>query len=219
MASKYDRGLLLIVPNEGQHYRLGPSSASRWLHCPGSARTDLPQYQTVHTQRGTHLHSVVECYLSEGIPNFEEGEDYEHAQMCIAFAEGVPGEKRFETTFLSDLVEDFGGTIDLCSLTQESIILADWKFGKTKVLVEDNKQLLSYAALARETFGPKNTYECYIVQPKVYKHPQKAVFTDEQVVEHAQKVLEVSGQNYLVAGEHCKWCPLKPTCREYQNRK
>lgn len=205
------------VPNIGQHYRLGPSSCSRWIHCPGSAREGAPETDTVHTRRGNHLHDVVEFNLSEGVPNFESGMDYAHVEACIAFANSIEGEKFFEQTFLSDVIEDYGGTIDLCSILPDRYVLADWKFGKTVVAVEQNKQLLSYASLVREEFGPKDLYECYIVQPQVYDEPQRTTYTDAEVLSHWEKVKDASTSQKRVAGDHCKYCPWKQTCVEFRD--
>jgi hypothetical protein len=55
----------LPVDETPEHCRLGPSSAGRWLNCPGSiaAVEAAPSYSTVHAHEGRKAHTALEWCL------------------------------------------------------------------------------------------------------------------------------------------------------------
>ena len=55
----------LPIDNAPEHCRLGPSSAGRWLNCPGSivAVEEAPSYSSVHAHEGHKAHTALEWCL------------------------------------------------------------------------------------------------------------------------------------------------------------
>src|SRR5438067_4183179 len=54
----------------GEHALLSPSSASRWMACPPSARleTGFPEEDSIHAQEGTLCHDISDSLFIEGTP-------------------------------------------------------------------------------------------------------------------------------------------------------
>lgn len=63
------KGPIVIVP-EGEHSALGPSSAERWINCPGSvlATRGIKDEPSVYALDGTAGHTVSEWVRLRGVP-------------------------------------------------------------------------------------------------------------------------------------------------------
>lgn len=210
------------------HYRLGPSSASRWLCCPYSAQHDLPNEAGPAAKAGTIAHEHSCAYLKGEIDLLElEDEVYSGtlhlvgdrakaiAQACATYVEHVgsrSGAKIFETKIEHASIPDFGGTIDAAILDDTCLSVDDLKTGKWKVSPENNPQLMSYLCLARQLFPQATTFQGTIIQPLVYKRPKTATFTKQQL-DVFEKLVAVAGKSDKIqSGEHCLFCPLLAKC-------
>ena len=120
-----------------------------------------------------------------------------------------------------DLLPGVFGSTDLLGRIGDRAIVLDWKFGDgVAVEVEENAQLLFYAAAAMRTQTTKWVFfgatevELIIVQPPYTK---RWVTTNERILQfEAELVAAVKRASQpdapLASGDHCKWCAAKPVC-------
>ncbi len=207
-----------------EHSRLSPSSMSRILCCPGSARTDLPDSGSAAAEQGTMAHDFCEQVLSGtpistlAIPNQEMKDAVNvFVEYVRSHQNQLTGcEVHLEIRIVSTLNPEFGGTMDVLLVSKNALHVIDFKFGLSPVSSRDNKQLLSYLALANEKFPGRNTFLGSIVQPRVFGSPECVSYSKDQVISHELDVLFARNDKTLKAGEHCQWCPLKKDCKELQ---
>lgn len=179
----------------GQHVRLSPSSASRWMACPGSiALLDtLPAGDTSspYAEEGTAAHALAERAIRQNvsagvaltqtlpIPEWWSGDMAEAVTPYVDHALTLANHPhcRFfavEVKLTLDLFsppEPMGGTADCVALVGERLHVVDLKYGRgVAVEVDDNPQLQYYALMAliyAETLGyaPK-AVTLTVVQPR-----------------------------------------------------
>lgn len=147
-----------------QHAQHSPSSAHRWLNCPGSIRqtADIPSKSGVHAQVGTAAHKLGEICLQRGVDaKLFLGTTVEGIKVDTDMVLGVQTylnyvrpflenasfeiEYRFDLDALNPPVPMFG-TSDLVAYNVEEGVLHvfDYKNGYNLVEVEDNPQLQYY---------------------------------------------------------------------------
>jgi hypothetical protein len=234
-----------------QHSLIGGSSAARILACPGS----LSLYAALKPQddagdfarEGSMLHAVMELgfpdslsdaligtepgdfgvvYTEEHrntkiIPAWEAWREYvdSHVDDMLVFEQEqkVVGQYIHATAF---------GTADILGRHGKTLVVGDWKFGDgIRVDVQDNKQMLFYAACALAT--PELTdltegveqVDLLIVQPMresgevwdVHTVPVAAVHAFAR--EYREAVHEgFAGSQKYVLGSHCRFCKVKLDC-------
>lgn len=153
------------------HCELSPSSASRWMACPGSVALlrKVPRPgSSVYAQEGTAAHELAEeCLRSKKDPQDllgqkwvdESGEEHEIEQeMVDAISEYVNLARKLidgavwysiERRFFLDSLNPpapMYGTADFVSISGDVLEVVDLKYGKgVPVEVDSNKQLLYYA--------------------------------------------------------------------------
>lgn len=171
------------------HARLSPSSAKRWINCPGSvnACANLPNKSSVFADEGRRAHAFSETAGLQGlyaheVPGIEPAMiphvqlyldtlwwDYAVAYQADPSVE-IRWEKRYALPFLPG--EQFGTTDGLLwSASQKILRVYDLKYGAgVPVDPEENEQAILYAGGAaydlRLFEGPSFTVEIIIVQPR-----------------------------------------------------
>jgi len=227
-----------------QHSKIvGGSTAKRVIACPGSvALVDKmpPQPSSSYADEGTLLHDVISKLLDYG-----EGAD-PYAMVGARYADSVLTKDLVEEKLLpalaaleeidptggmeyatesrvgfGDLLPSVFGSTDLLGRIGNRAIVLDWKFGNgVAVEVEENAQLMFYAAAAMRTpttqwvFDGADEIELIIVQPPSVK---RWVTTLDRIKQfESQLVWAVKAASepdaILTAGEHCRWCAAKPIC-------
>lgn len=141
------------------HAKLSASKAARWLACPGSIRLSegLPDRVTDAGKEGTYAHGIAAAFLTD--PKFNVDPDdpamsaemYAAIGMYVTYCRSLCGRGWVEMDLhpaLETLHPDFGGTADYVNYYWRTKLLEiiDFKFGKSKVKVENNWQLIKYAA-------------------------------------------------------------------------
>lgn len=158
------------------HARVGPSSLSRVLRCPGSVRESegLSNTSSIFAAEGSVLHDIAAQCLEDGVePESFFGRTMRHdgysfvigtqpgetdptcITMALDWLREQPGEMFVETKVDLDpwMPEQFG-TCDVCiwDADDEIATVFDWKFGMgVMVDVVGNEQLRAYALGALHT--------------------------------------------------------------------
>ena len=180
------------------HAQLSPSSAVRWMTCPGSVRMceGIPDTSSDASLEGTMMHTVSSHCLTRGtdaagyvgVTDPETGLilQAEQAQAVQTYVDTV--RDICETTGGKLLVEqrlsiwhmtgeeDAHGTADAVILTMDELIVIDAKFGRgVAVDAEENPQLMMYAAAAyveHELAYDFKRVRMMIVQPRLNASPE-----------------------------------------------
>ena len=220
---------------------VGGSTAKRVMNCPGSvALVQLapPSPSSIYADKGTLLHTVISDVLAEDkAPEDMLGLQYEgqtldqdmiddkinpaldlldqldpHQEMKLAIETRVGFGKFLPGAF---------GSCDVLGRLGDTAYVIDWKFGEgIAVAAEENEQLMYYAAAAMRTpevawvFEGVTNIECVIIQPPVIRRwttTPKRIKQFERALKRAVKVASQPDAK-LYAGDHCRFCPAKPTC-------
>lgn len=227
---------------EETHAILSPSSADRWMLCPGSVPYNLVRTKSsAAADEGTAAHKLAELALTnETDPIVYEGEEYKG----VVFSEEMVGEVRKYTEFVSRLAETTGGdilieqkldisgitgevgakgTADAVILTSEELIVIDLKYGRgVEVAAVDNRQLRIYALAALEEYRIHVTQVRLIIfQPRMNNYPEWVVPIDDLLqfgaeVAAAAAHTRAANPPRIPGEKQCKWCNGKATCPELE---
>ena len=167
-----------------KHCKFSPSSAARWLECPGSltlpARPPAPESEWAAEGRAAHA-LAERCLLIGADPLEASGEWSDEMRKAVAvFCTAVDvalntqilGATLQAELFIQDgSNEDFGGTIDALVTCGNHLTLIDFKYGQGVLVdVRDNAQLLCYALLAASAHQRKTqrvpAVTLTVVQPR-----------------------------------------------------
>ena len=204
------------------HAQLSPSSAVRWMSCPGSVRMceGIPDTSSDASLEGTMMHTVSSHCLTRGtdaagyvgVTDPETGLilQAEQAQAVQTYVDTV--RDICETTGGKLLVEqrlsiwhmtgeeDAHGTADAVILTMDELIVIDAKFGRgVAVDAEENPQLMMYAAAAyveHELAYDFKRVRMMIVQPRLNASPEWTIPVAElnEFMEDVQVSAELTRQ-------------------------
>ena len=124
---------------------------------------------------------------------------------------------------LSKYIPGSFGTADVLIFCSGHIWFIDLKYGQgIRVEAEENHQLKAYALgaieLGRLFFSKIKNISLTIYQPRI-DHIDTWETTVDKLIDWAENDLRAKalmawkGEGELVAGEHCRFCAVKPTCR------
>lgn len=172
-----------------KHAKLSPSSASRWLSCPGSVALcdGLPDTSSSFADIGTAAHTLAEMCFAQGkdAKDFigqqlgEAGvvadEDMASAvQVYLDYVRRLPDtfsvlhEQRLPLTPITGEPEA-EGTADTVAFDRDTLLVIDYKNGRgVEVEADENEQMMMYAAAARAEYsvlGAFTKFHVVIVQP------------------------------------------------------
>ena len=220
---------------------VGGSTAKRVMNCPGSValvQKMPPQPSNKYADEGTLLHNVIaEIVMSDKHP-----EEFLHTKYndqiltlelidnklvpALAALDVIDPNKEMEIEAetrvgFGDLLPDVFGSTDLIGRIGNKAIVLDWKFGDgVAVEVEENPQLMFYAAAAMRTeetkwaFDGVEEIECVIVQPPQVKRwvttPARIAKFEKDLVKAVKLAQQPNAE--LKIGDHCRWCTAKPIC-------
>jgi hypothetical protein len=197
-----------------------------------------PKPSSKYADEGTLLHNVMaELIMSEEPPEYYIGTRYEDQILTFELVEEkilpalraldvIDPEHKMEIEAetrvgFGDLLPGVFGSTDLIGRLGNRAIVLDWKFGDgVMVEVEENPQLMFYAAAAMRTpeaqwaFEGVTEIECVIVQPPEVR---RWVTTPERIAKFELELVQAVKQAEkpdakLTVGDHCRWCAAKPIC-------
>jgi DNA polymerase len=222
-----------IKPAKTKHAPLPPSSAERWVNCPGSVAAEKavgPSPESPFATEGTEAHKVFAQCLEQGTePN---GLDDPYQQMAIEHALKIAREIIAGRTFKVETrlealpgLAKVWGTADVLIFDRHGRLVAiiDFKFGAGVVVEADSIQLRIYALLGAQQHGcPPDGIDLHIIQPRC-AHPQgphrvhrlstaamDSLFAE--LVEAVEATEDPAAPR--VAGEHCRFCAARQACPE-----
>ena len=167
--------------------RLRPSSAERWIACPGSVllSADIEDEGSIWAQEGTHAHALaalraqVEFGLLDAADaemeyvgweaealdaGYDIGEMEDHVEAYVAFLKGLmendPDAFVWIETRVNAGIGDIEGTADALVVSRKNVHVVDLKYGRgVAVDVQGNPQLRLYGLGALEAVFSLGTIE------------------------------------------------------------
>lgn len=231
-----------------EHALLSPSSAARWLRCPGSVAlcAAVPDAGSDAARQGTLCHSALRALLEENCPYAPgvytvDGHAVEYTEemrswveAAAAWVQAQPGSASRSCELCVPVGEAFGrprqlwGTADVVFYDDETLTVVDAKFGFETVEAVGNEQLSLYALGVAGSALHWPRYRLVILQPRDELYPvREDVLTRDELrarrTEYAPKVARALGEGSeppdLVPGEvQCKWCRAAATCPALSNQ-
>lgn len=223
------------------HAKLSPSSAHRWMRCPGSVSLTegLPDTDSEFSREGTFGHAIAADLLENDIElartalestNGEftvDAEMAEHLQVYLNVVRGLllVGGGTLHVEKLVRLTPQVYGTADalIWEPARPRLHVVDLKLG-SGIYVEaaENEQLMVYglASLAELGLDPRHVdVALHIVQPRFTGAAPHRSWEPprERMVEFRRELAEAElavakPDAPLVPGEHCHFCKAKSTC-------
>ena len=227
------------MPNK--HAMLSASSSARWLACPPSVQlcAALPDTVTDYAREGTCAHELAEYKVQRLLGNPEanpvEALDFYDTEMedCTdSYAQYIAElmatlqepmalvEQRLD---FSRYVPDGFGTGDCVIVAENVLTVIDFKYGKgVAVSAEHNSQMMLYALGALELFDALYDIaeiRMVIFQPRIqnlseYIMPLSELLHWAETELKPKAALAARGEGEFFAGEHCRFCKVKATCRK-----
>ena len=231
------------------HALLSPSSAHRWLNCPLAPRLEetLPNKSSIYADEGTLAHSV--CELSarkyfkpmrnsdftkamKKLKNDELWNDemIQTAETYVshlkekAMSFKIAPYVTFEVIVdISDYAPESFGRCDCIMLSDDTLVITDYKHGKgVPVAAKENPQMMLYALGALKLYKPifgdaiKKICMC-IDQPRLDSYDVWELSKDdllawgESIKPKAQAAFDGVGEYH--AGSWCRFCRANGICK------
>jgi len=224
------------------HAVLSPSSAARWMACPGSVALcdGVPDKSSDFADEGTDAHELAALCLTTGANadahlgatmgkgNVVDRDMATHVQAYLDYVRDVVhstgGELLVEQRLPIDHITGepgAHGTADTVILADSELIVVDLKYGRgVSVGAEHNPQLQIYALAALEQFallGDFTTARLVIHQPRLgsvseWPTPISDLQTFGRQATEAAAATRQAGAPLVAGGSQCKFCRAKANC-------
>ncbi|CAB5187403.1 Protein of unknown function DUF2800 [uncultured Caudovirales phage] len=220
---------------------VGGSTAKRVINCPGSVALVArmpPKPSSVYADTGTLLHNIIadildtsakpEDFLGMVHADVTFDQDLLERKLLPALAalNDIDAEREMEYAVESvvgfgELLPDVFGSADIVGRIGDTAYIVDWKFGDgVAVEVEENPQLMFYAAAAMRTDATKWAFEgaakieLVIVQPPYVKRwettPRRIQLFEKELIAAVKAAQQPDAP--LAQGDWCRWCAGKAIC-------
>lgn len=209
------------------HSAMGPSSAHRWMICPGSvkAQEGLPDISSEFAEEGTRAHAYAHLLLDPvDAPNCEP-DDEDMAYYCTQYADycnNLGGIQAYETRVsYNDWVPGGWGTADCIVLDDTILHVIDLKYGKgVAISPEENEQGLLYALGAFDVYSmiiDITKIVIHIVQPRLDSFLSWEITPDALLVfgakaQQCAQIVEADDAPLVPSDKACRWCKAKAGC-------
>ena len=225
------------------HARLNASSSHRWMMCPPSVKLSeqFEDKPSTYAEEGSFLHELCELKLhrylgdmaaeaveaqyaehrdSEFYSDEAENVTDEYVNFCVETIEAVRSscpdplimvEHRLD---YSEYVPEGFGTGDLVIVADGVIEVVDFKSGRgVRVDAHRNSQLMLYALGALLEFD--SLYDIHHVRMTIVQPRLNNLSSYEMEAEvHPKAQLAYEGKGEFCAGEWCRFCKARYTCRK-----
>lgn len=240
-----------INHTERAHALLSPSSAHRWLNCNTSARATehIKDSSSSFAQEGTLAHELSELKVREWqglLTKADAKKEHKRIESNPMYNSDMEDytesyleyiQEKFNTELVntpdavlaveekidfSDYVRDGKGSCDCNIISDEKLIVIDFKYGQgVSVKAEKNPQAMLYALGAllnyEMLYGIKEVELC-IYQPRTNNFSEWTT-TPEEIKTWAEYYvkpraeLAYKGEGQTISGDWCKFCKIAGTCR------
>jgi len=225
------------------HAELSPSSAHRWIACPGSvsACRGLPDNGSEFAREGTLAHALAALVLDTGCDTLDflgrlledgdvngtaQAEMCEYVQMYVQYVRNLrPDALLVETSVpIGHLTGEDGavGTADALALVGDTLHVIDLKYGRgVRVDAEENEQLGMYALGAMHLLGDLvhiKRVVLTIVQPRLdhiseWEAPLEWLYDLRHQIADAAEEAAQADAARTPGESQCKFCRAKANCR------
>lgn len=229
------------------HAELSPSSAERWVTCPGSVALSrgLTDTSSAAANEGTGAHDLAARALVSGLPadsykrlameggSVVDDDMARHVQGYIdrvhAFRDAVDGELFVEQRLPIDHItgeKDASGTSDVVIVGETELIVIDLKYGMGVTVIADNNwQLMTYALGALRKFALCSDFETVrlvIDQPRLGAVSEWVITVPEleafgAKLSTAAEATRQPDAPLVPSSKGCRWCRAKATCPALAN--
>lgn len=225
---------------ETPHSKLGPSSAERWLSCPGSVllTKDMVDPESWFAAEGTAAHTLSEWARQQNksaydfigvklkVGTFEFEVDDEMAGAVNEFVtrvEQLPGYPLYEVrVHYDEFVPGGFGTLDDARIEDKRCRVTDLKYGTgVQVFADDNPQLKIYAAGLYLKFRWLWQFDQFVLtvdQPRL-NHLDEFEIKLKPLLEWMRYEVQPIAERAMLpgaplkAGSHCQFCAAKRVCK------
>lgn len=213
------------------HALFSPSSAHRWLNCPGSVALELhcPDNGGAFAEEGTAAHELAAMALFSGqdaaayLGRLIEvnGNQYEvtsemagHVQKYLDYVRSIGGELMIEQSLpISQLTgeKDAAGTADSVIIVGDELVIVDLKYGRgVRVDADANDQLMIYAMAALQEYeflADFKQVRLVIHQPRL-DHVSEWTVTPRYILLFKQTVAAAAERGVAALSHLSKWGKL-----------
>lgn len=224
------------------HAVLSPSSAVRWMTCPGSVALSegIEDTGSDNASEGTMMHTISALCLELGTDAAGYVGTTDKETGLILQAEQAK-DVQFYVDTVRHIVETTGGTLlveqrlpiawmtaetgamgtaDAVILTLDELIVVDAKFGFKLVEADNNPQLMMYAAAAydeNKVAYDFQTVRLAIVQPRLSAVAEWTLTVDKLMnfavdVQFSAEYTRQPNAPLVPSNKGCQWCRAKPNC-------
>lgn len=224
---------VIVIP-EGEHSSHGPSSAERWMNCPGSKGGTSSKYAA----EGSAAHYLSELVRLERQPakhwkgtilrvgdyDFKVGKSIiDSVTTFVDDVQKIPGVPVVEgRVHYDELVPGAFGTLDDARIKDDLCVITDLKHGKGVVVgAEDNSQLKLYALGLFFGYSWMFSFSKFVLricQPR-RRHFVESETSLGQLLQWGYDVVRPAAVRSTTsterkAGPWCKFCGFKNECSE-----
>lgn len=219
------------------HAPLAPSSAARWVQCPGSVvgqlASPLPDDDPEASDEGTAAHNLAAAMLN-GTPALDTDDAemlesamlYENIIMKLVSQQVEHVELHVEERVTCPTIHEHNyGTPDawMFNRARATLDVFDFKYGHGYVEVFENWQLLNYAAGVLSQLGiitAPTTINLHIIQPRSYHRDGPHRTWSLRLVDLSKYTTRLRDAATVamfdnppfMTGPECKYCRARNTC-------
>jgi hypothetical protein len=224
------------------HAKLSPSSAVRWMTCPGSVTLSegIEDKSSSNADEGTMMHAFAAKCLETGtdalgyvgqtdketglILQAKQCLDVQfyvdHVREIVAATGGALAVEQSLPIGWMTGEEGAHGTADAVIVTPDELIIVDAKFGYKEVEADENPQLMIYAAAAFDELKVAYDFQrvrVVISQPRLLAKPEFSFSMDELYrfrikMSFAAEYTRHNPDKYVPSEKACQWCRAKAIC-------